>query len=613
MATITCIIGGVDRTEWIGAATVRIEGAINGRYSCTGNIRSRRTGYRPQRGNTFVIYEGATKRFAGNIFSITERDAGGSRGIMEYDFRCVDYNHIFNRRLFTGEFENQSLSAIVAGIVGSLNEGITIASIPAPPTITQKLTFKLETVASIFNKLTALTGYLWSINFDKVLTVSPFTAASAPMSVTDANDTWPTGWRGLTIERSDENKRNRQWEVTEAQLQMTYTDTFTVIQNGQDFIPTSAPILSMTGITVNGVSKTTAEDTNPGNGAVPSTADLYWTTNWIGVWTEGWETGIPSAGLTLNAGDVVVISYRGAARNMVMVEDNVDQYLRASIEGGSGIWEAREDHHYQTDYNALVSLGNGRLAQNGVDSIRAQFETDCSGMAPGQRVTVTVPRWDVDQELLTERVTSLWVRVGPGDEFFRHQVTAVGVDLAALSPVTSPTSATYIEPVTVPENYMERVVEMARVGDTPAQLVEEAQASESSSGPMLTLYFQDAALTVGLVSLHYPELAIGADRLWHPTLWHANLKTPAVGGSPTTECVEWIVEYSTNDGATWSELFTDHLDDSERADDGDFATDYSPAIDLNLSDGTLFRARILQVGSSTPGGGLTVQIEGDLV
>jgi hypothetical protein len=616
MATITCIIGGVDRTSWIGSSDVTREGAINSPYSVTGRIKSRRTGYRPQRGNTFEIYEGASLWFAGNIFSIIEKDAGATRGIMEYDFRCVDYHHIFNRRMFTGEFEGASLDTIVNGIVATLGEGITVAAIPSPPTISQKLTFKVETVSSIFKRLTALTGYFFSIDFTKTLTVAPFTATMAPVNVTDANDTWPNGWRDLTIERSDENKRNRQWEITEAQLTMSYTDTYTVTQTGQDFFPTSVAIdknAQIPVVTVNGNPLTVMEDTIPGNGAVPGVADIYYTNNWLGVWTAGWELGNPSLGYAFNAGDVVVIQYRGAARNVVMVEDTVDQFLRRSIEGGSGIWEAREDHHYISDYNALVAIGQGRLKQNGVDSIRARWETDASGMAPGQRITVNVPRFGVNQELLTERVSSRWINAGPGRDFFRHTVTALGTDQAALSPIVTPSTATYIEPVMVPEGFHERVVEMARVGDTPAQLVEQAQAQVSSSGPILTLLFEDPECTVGDESRTWPELPdIGTDRYWHPTKWHASAVVAPIGGSPTTTALEFTVYYSTDDGANWSTLFTDHIDDGAHTNDG-VMTQYSPVVDVNLPPGTLFKAEITQVGTSTAGGGLTIEVEGDLV
>jgi hypothetical protein len=609
MATITVEIGGIDRTDYIGAGTVNIDAAINGKFSLSATARPARTGYRPRRGNTFVVYENGTKRFAGNIFAITERDASGSRGVMEFSIRCVDYNHIAMRRRIAAEFTGpQSLTTIVDSIVavGLSGEGVTVAAIPAPPTITETIAFKYETVAAAFSTLTKLTGYLWYIDFDKVLRFSPFTTSLAPISITDANYTWPSGWRDLEIERSDEDYRNRQYVRTESSLGLIYTDTYTVVQSGSVMFPTSSGPTQMISITVNGAAKTITSFTP---GVTPAnTHDFYWSDTWMGLFTYGGIVGNPGVGIQLNIGDVLVYSYRGAGRNVVMVEDVAAQFARQAIEGGSGIWEAIEERRHIQYFDALIAIANGALAQNGHDNIRARFETDASGIAPTQRITITVPRWAIDQELLIERVSSTWIAAS--DDFFRHKVIAVGLDLVTESPEVSPGGATYIEPVAQPETYMERVVEMARIGETPAQLVEE-----TAPGPPLNLWLEDPELEVGDESRHYPEVAgIGSDRYWSPTSWHANCAVPPVGGSPSPsiEALKFKVWYSDDDGATWTEMFEGWIDDGARANDG-LMTSFSPVVDLQLPEDTLFKATITQVGITTPGGGLHVEVSGDLV
>jgi hypothetical protein len=609
MATITVEIGGIDRTSYVGAGTVNIDAVTNGKYSLNAVLRPARTGYRPRRGDTFIVREDGTKRFAGNIFSIVERDASGARGVMEHSIRCVDYNHIAMRRRTSAEFGGpQSLTTIVSSIVAvSLSgEGVTVAAIPASPTISETIAFKYETVAAAFNTLTKLTGYLWYIDFDKVLRFSPFVTSVAPIAITDANNTWPSGWRNLEIERSDEDYRNRQYVRTESSLGLIYNDTYTVVQSGSVMFPTSAGPTEMISITVNGAAKTI---TSFSPGTIPAnTHDFYWSDTWMGLFTYGGIVGNPSLGIQLNIGDVLAYSYRGAGRNVVMVEDAAAQYARSLVEGGSGIWEAIEERRHIQYYDALIAIANGALAQNGHDNIRARFETDASGVAPTQRITVNVPRWNTNQELLIERVSSTWIAAE--EDFFRHKVTAVGLDLVTESPEVSPGGATYIEPVAQPETYMERVVEMARIGETPQQLVEEA-----TSGPILNLWLEDPILEVGDESRHYPEVTgIGADRLWSPTAWHANCAVPPVGGSPSPsiEALKFKVWYSDDDGATWTELFEGWIDDGARANDGLMAS-LSPVVDVELPEDTLFKATITQVGTTTPGGGLHIEVEGVLV
>lgn len=436
---ITLTIAGVDRTDYLAINSGRITRDLNGRARFNGVLRQVQRGYSPAKGDEIIVKKDNKRWFAGNIFRIVLTDAGGSTNLMEFSIDCVDFNHIANRRLITADWTGQYFYTIVEGITvsGMNGENVTLGNVTNPgPLFTEKVVFKYEPCATAFNKLATITGYQWYIDFYKDLHFASFAGTLASFSITDSSG----NWADLEIERSDEDYRNRQYVRSEYNLSKEFNDSFTVVQEGQDFIPLTSGIDELIGVTVNGVTVTTYID--PWDGNPPSGYNFYYVVGWPELFTYGWTIGDPSQGYVLHVGDVVAVNYKSKIGNVVMVEDTPEQTSRNQI------WEAIEEQRWTDDGNTLEAIGLGRLRQFSNDTVKARWTMPAASAdpEPGQYVTVNVTRFGVNQLLLIERVDTKWI-AGLSGDVLEHTV-----------------QATSAEPYGRSQAYFEKVVEMARIG-----------------------------------------------------------------------------------------------------------------------------------------------------
>lgn len=453
----------INRTDYLKINSGRITREVNGRARFSGTLEELERGYRPVKGNVIEIVEDGTTVFKGNLRRIVERAHPGTEAL-QFDVEALDFNAVAGRRLVTAEFPPgstfyQLINAINTQFLSG--EGITLANVANPgPTIDESLRFYYETVASVFNRLSAVTGYVWWIDFDKDLHFHPASVSPAPLAPFGL--TWSSAnWYDFEVESSDEDYRNRQWERTEASLERILTES-DILQTGQTTFQTQAVIREVLSITINGAAKTFIKldpyvpDAVPGSGY-----DFYYYYDGQGVFSLDY---VPVAG------HVEVVRYRGIfSSNVSVANDLVEQAARATAEGGSGIWEAIEEQRSIGGANALLSLAIGRLRQFGSDAMKPRFKTDESGLEPGQLITIDMtPVHDVDAVYTIERVEYDWVAAGglaDARDFFRHTV-----------------QCTSVEPFGQPTGYFEKLAEMARIGPPDGEGGETGADAQTDTG-----------------------------------------------------------------------------------------------------------------------------------
>lgn len=460
---IKLYIAGADRTDYLKLNTGRVSGDINRRWTFSGQLEEQRRGYRPARGAVLKLSDGESPEtvwFEGHIRRIVERHHPGTTAL-QYDIEAGDYNWICARRTVTAEYQGQTLYAIVSHINTNFlsGEGITLAGVANPgPTINEKLTFRYESAASVFNRLSTITGYLWAVGFDRDLAFDQFASTPAPISLTDTSE----NWRNLEVEVSDEDYRNRQHERTEVTVASTAgsfssayptEDPITALA-GQTSFPTAGQVMEMRRITVDDVDKTFI-GVDPTESTPASGYDFYYFIGGIGFFALDWG---PAAG-----GEIVRYDYYGdwspyAAANtainggdasagvrVITVNDADEQTARAAAEGGSGIWEAVEEQRNISSADTLRAIGEGRLRQYGAEARRLRFETDEAGLLPGQRIDIDIDLHSIDAEYLIERVDFDWVAART--DFLRTRCTC-----------------TSLEPFGKSIGFIEKLVETARIG-----------------------------------------------------------------------------------------------------------------------------------------------------
>lgn len=459
--TINLYIAGQDRSGLLVVNSAEITRDLNGRASFRGQLEERfEPGYRPTKGSALVVSDGGspeTKYFAGLIWRVVERHHP-STSRLQYDIEARDYNSILSHRLVNAEYENEALSDILDHINENFlsDEGITLSTDSPSPTITERLTFFYETVASVLNRLSTLTGLTWYVDFDKVLHFSTFVSNPAPFGLTDSSG----DWRDLEIERSDEDYRNRQHERTEIAVageagsggEDPTEDPITAFA-GQTSFPTKAIIQEMLGITVNDVSKTFI-GVDPADSIPSSGYDFYYILGGVGFfeldygpmaggeivrcrYMAGWSPPVPESGDEGSLGNPGV--------RVITVDDLTEQAARATLEDGSGVWEAIEEQRNIVSIATLTAIAEGRLRQFGSDAVKVRFTTSGEGLEPGQRINIAISKHSLSDDFLIERCVYRWM--AGRDEFFWSEV-----------------SCTDIEPFGSPTGYLEKLVEQSRIG-----------------------------------------------------------------------------------------------------------------------------------------------------
>ena len=472
--TIKLYINGVERTEWVKYLSLTISRDISGISKCNCILEDKDRGFRPTKGHLFKVSDGAspeTVYFAGNIFRIRERQHEGTAGPdLQFSIECVDYNHILNRRLVWAVWENQSLYSIVNHINTYFltGEGITLGSVENPgPTVTERVEVRGETVRAAFSKLSAITGYQFYVDFDKELHVSQFSSNAAPFNITDSTGEWLTS--SLEIDRDDNDYRNRQHERSELTIDSTFIDTYTATA-GQTLFATTAPITQVRSITITSASPVgvkTFTGIDPFDAPPASGYDFYYITQTYNVhaldWTAagGEEVSIEYVGevLSFRPGQVDA----GAGTQVVTVNDTAEQTARASLSGGSGIWEAIEEQRNISSAAALRAIGTGRLRQFGQDVIKigvTSIKNDAL-IEPSQRVTVTLADHSINESFFCERADYTWKLINDVDYFEQR------LALTNLEPFGS-----VITPV-------QKLAEMARIGP-PSGMTAGAGADDTT-------------------------------------------------------------------------------------------------------------------------------------
>lgn len=436
---LTLEIEGEDRTAWLKAGSCRWDLALNGRGTGDAVLEDRGRGYTPSQNDEFVIKDGATKRFAGIIYGVKERcHPGKSYQHKQFRLRLVDYNQIADRRRVAAISYSASppltMQDIVLDLINNFadGEGLTTSGVAVGPTILEPLDFNYCTLAEAFNKISAITAkygdpYLWSIDFDKGVNFSQFSATTAPFSLTDTSNNFVD----FEIERSMDGFRSVQHARTEFEIAPTLEETYA--GNGVliGFI-TNQIISSTPTVYVNNVAKTVGED-----GVDETGKDFYWIRNGYGVFNQDHPT--------LSGSDTIRIVYRPPATNIVTVTDStaVSTY---------GKWEHLREERNLQDYNTLVAIATGELAMGAVVPVKITFTTYTAGLLPGQRLSINLTRHGLNASYLINSASFTWV---PAREDF----------------LTINVRCTSQETVRVTRGgWMERLAEVARIGRPPQQI-----------------------------------------------------------------------------------------------------------------------------------------------
>lgn len=332
----------------------------------------------------------ALRVFGGSIETTLEQLAVTNGSTLLIDCDCVSFDALADRRLVARAYDSptQTLSTVVNDIITQdfSGEGINTANVATGPTLS-KLIFSYTHANEAFDLLAELTGYSWWIDAYKNLYFADRSTIEAPYTLSTSS----ANFRSIAVESTRVDYRNRQY--VRAGLGLTASRTESLVGDGTRKSFTLAyPVGAVpTSITVGGVGKTL------GIREVDSGKDWYWQAGSPVVNQD------PSAA-AVGAGVTITVQYQGQYPIIVAAQDDAALTDRATVEGGSGIYDEVIDEPSIADVDSATDRANGLLRRYARIPRKANIVTTTAGLRAGQLVTVDITQHGLTGSWLVESV-----------------------------------------------------------------------------------------------------------------------------------------------------------------------------------------------------------------
>lgn len=380
-------------TERAIAFSLVINDNINARSTATFQINTENV---ITVGQEVLIYDDATLIFGGTIDVYNRsylQGKGGTASRKQYNITCIDFNQVTDRRRIAATYENETISDIINDIVTNYlnDENITVGSISKGSLVIAQAVFNYIPVSQAFDFIRDVAGgdLNWNVDYNKELTF--FQRSDNSGIVLNDNTVY-----SMSLQETRQDYRNSQLiragdSTTEVQVKEIpspkpdgESKTFTV----------RFPVATKPTIYVNDVAIPGAD---VGINGLDVNKKWYWAKNDKQVVQDNAET-------TLIDTDTLSVSYQGLKPIIVQADNPAGQNDRASVEGGTGIYQGIENQNDLDNKEAALEYANGLLVRYGTIPRTIAIETPEFRQA-GQLVPIQSDNLEVNEEFLLTNVT----------------------------------------------------------------------------------------------------------------------------------------------------------------------------------------------------------------
>ena len=389
------LIAGIDYTANVLLSNFRIEQALTHTVdTCTFRVKD----MQPVEGQEVVVYDGATKLFAGIIDRVKLVTAEPSVKI--YECSCQDYSYQLDRRLVVETYFNTSADEIARDIVVKYGNGMfTTDYIQSGAPVVEEIVFDYKRPSECLKELADYVGWDWYVDYDKnVWFFDPKTQNLPAPLVLESG----ANFRHLRHDVDTRGLRNRVYVRGGTMLSDPWT--YKVKTDGVArcwWLPHKPHDLS---VAVNGEPKTVGVE------HVDDEATKDFMVNYQEKYVRcSAQTPTPPAGATL------AFTYRYDIDVITVVEDIASQQTVAAVQGGDGVYEHVIVDESLSTIDAAEAAGYADLREHANPRIKGSFETEVGGWKPGQLVTINLPDRGIRGTFLVQKVTitpatpELWV------------------------------------------------------------------------------------------------------------------------------------------------------------------------------------------------------------
>lgn len=612
---------GVDPELYIGGTLVndkymqgsgRLELQLNGRGTGGFVLTNPTKDYRPDMGATIRFTNNKVTLFAGVLNRMREYYEQAANPIRRFNCDVVDYGGALDRRTITAHLKNPglALATIVTNLLfqnqikpGPGSNATDINQVIFTPGVTPVIPGEprhtLEAANMVMNRYAdASEGYSYFIDENRNMLWRDHAAAplAAPWQITD-DSAGRKSFQSIEIDRDLSQYYNRVWVRTSLSIAQTYVDTFTGDDSTKIFRLRSSPsqILS---IVVDGVEETFGpleEKQGLDDDCIATLPQTFKQWYYFPIASRCLGFGSPlveqhDSEAPVGTGLDIVITYKGPVSNFAFAEDTAEQAARAAEEGGTGIYEGVFDGKNIASEEMAQTLADALLAKHNVIPLKLAIRTQRNGLRPGHTISINYPDANINADFLIQRVGidfSLNKRI-------QYDVEAVSTPL----------------PIPRPEQFVEKLVEMARLGSDPLTTATAGDGNATGGGASTIATFlfpgttadPETPITGDDLTYRYPLLP-GVGNYYVPVLAFA-----FVTDAPVTDAVQVDCRYIDPDGVDRGSIFATAPVSIATSTNGTTVTDFS-AFGLVLEHGGHLEADCDQTDAAAKRLGLAVVLE----
>lgn len=401
----TYLIDGEDKTSLIQRQTLSITDILNQEAdTCTFILADTTGDNKPFVGAEVQIFHRRTATdtptliFGGRITEAPQSRIG--IGKYQYEVTAMDYTQDLTRVTVVDTFEDETAGAIIKQIIQADVPGIGTFFVEDGLNI-DFIAFNYNTPTECIQRLADLTGYSWYVDAEKNLHFFDRLTNIAPFELTESSGSGI--YKDLIISTDKSQLKNLQkvrggFEFSNAYTQLRIADG-TQTSFNIDYEPFT-PIKVFVDVGGGFVEKTLGIDN----------IDITGFDFVVNV-AERVIKNLDIA--TLNAADVIKITYVYKKPILAQVSDVDSIDLMKTIEGGNGIYEAPLiiDETIETKEAARVR-GQSELDQFSNPLIEGTFLTTQFGYRSGQLLVVNIPTRGISSTYLIKSVTAMSLGLG---------------------------------------------------------------------------------------------------------------------------------------------------------------------------------------------------------
>jgi hypothetical protein len=387
--SIVLKINSVDRSRRVDWKSLKIQNILTNRVDKADFfiMTYGDTTYRPQLGNDVTIFNGATKIFGGVITEIKEIPPAYK--IDGFNIMCVDYTRLLDGKLVTEVYENQTLSAIIADMVGRYAPaGFTTNNVLVSDNV-QYINFNYQPISQCLKVLAERFNYDWYVDYDKDIHFFDKETNAAPYDLNDNDGSYI--FETLQIRR--DNTQIKNVIIVEGGEYLGSTLTSDIQCNGVDYIYNIGYKFDDFEATLS----TTLLDVGIDFSADPDDYDALWNRDEKVLKFK--KVDAPSDGSQLAIVGRPYLPVIIKKYNRVSIESMV------SSEGGNGQYEYYINDPTINSREGAIERASAELIGYSTTISEGGFTTEKDGLRSGQQLRVVSSARNIDEFFIINKVT----------------------------------------------------------------------------------------------------------------------------------------------------------------------------------------------------------------